>query len=157
MIDLIIFAVLMTIAFGAGRWNEKRHYKSIREREQRLIHIPVVTQKRWKATPKPDNVEVIKTGLVTGQVVMGVDSFRVFLGGILQFFGGRVKPYESLLDRARREAILRAKEKATKADLITNMRIETSVIGRGSVEIVAYATAVKFQQKSTENHPEAIF
>jgi uncharacterized protein YbjQ (UPF0145 family) len=66
--------------------------------------------------------------------------------------GGRLTSYESLLDRARREAILRMKESAilSGGKIIVNVRIETTSISKhsnslysiGSVEVVAYGTAV---------------
>ena len=71
--------------------------------------------------------------------------------------GGRIKSYESLLDRGRREAILRMKKAAAEldADVILNLRFETSGIGQvtrkkgsiGSFEVLAYGTAVKFKQQ----------
>jgi uncharacterized protein YbjQ (UPF0145 family) len=65
-------------------------------------------------------------------------------------FGGELRAYCSLLDRARREAILRMKAQYPDADLIVNLRIETSSISKGakntigSTEIFAYGTALKF-------------
>jgi uncharacterized protein YbjQ (UPF0145 family) len=61
-----------------------------------------------------------------------------------------VKSYESLVDRARREAILRMKEQAIErgAVVVTNVRIETSSISKGqgkaigSIEVLAYGTSV---------------
>jgi hypothetical protein len=59
-----------------------------------------------------------------------------------------MKPYETLLDRARREAVLRLKESCPGAVQIINLRIETSSISKGSknqigcVEVLAYATAI---------------
>jgi uncharacterized protein YbjQ (UPF0145 family) len=57
-----------------------------------------------------------------------------------------------LVDRARREAILRMKQQARNlgAGMIINMRLETSTIGRsankkkriGSIEAIAYGTAI---------------
>ena len=65
-------------------------------------------------------------------------------------FGGRVTSYETLLDRARREAILRMKEEAKElnAELVFNIKLETSSIYKGkgnsvgSVEVLAYGTAL---------------
>jgi len=62
-----------------------------------------------------------------------------------------MKAYESLVDRARREAILKVKQKAEEAgyNCIVNLRIETSSISKnakksvGSVEALAYATAIR--------------
>jgi len=67
---------------------------------------------------------------------------------LINIFGGRVSSYESLLDRGRREAILRMKESAKGASEIVNVRIETSSIskndnrGIGSIEVYAYGTAI---------------
>lgn len=60
-----------------------------------------------------------------------------------------------MVDRARREAILRMKDQAFGYDYVLNLRIETSTIGNaanqkgnvGSVEVLAYGTAVKVEKK----------
>ena len=85
-------------------------------------------------------------------MVVSNDYFKRLLAILRNFFGGRVKAYESLIDRARREAILRMKEEAKSkgAHMIVNLRLETSTIGRsankknsvGSIEALAYGTAV---------------
>ena len=56
--------------------------------------------------------------------------------------GGRVSAYESLVDRARREALLRMKGQARGALEVACTRITTSNLGPGSVEAIAYGTAV---------------
>jgi len=65
--------------------------------------------------------------------------------------GGEVRPYAKLIERARREAILRMKESQPDADLYINTRLETSNIssasgegGMGIVEVLAYGTAVHY-------------
>jgi len=63
--------------------------------------------------------------------------------------------YESLIDRGRREAILRMKQEARKlnADYVFNIKMETSSISKGggnsigSVEVLAYGTAVMIEKK----------
>lgn len=145
MVDLIIFISLLALGYGFGRYAEKRHYKSIISREKELSRIPVVAQRFPPLTTPPYKVE-----LVTGSVVISVDYFKRFLANLRNLIGGRVKSYESLLDRARREAILRMKEKADQlgAKMIFNIKLETSSIykGRrnsvGSVEVLAYGTAL---------------
>ena len=65
----------------------------------------------------------------------------------------RVYSYESLVDRARREALLRMKESIPGAKAIVNVRVETSTIGAtanargavGSVEALAYGTALFYR------------
>ena len=81
-------------------------------------------------------------------MVVSVDYFKRFIAGLYLFFGGRVTSYEPLLDRARREAILRMKESCPEAAQIINLRVETSLISKGaknkigSVELLAYGTAI---------------
>ena len=82
-----------------------------------------------------------------GGVVVASDYFKSFLAGLVNFFGGAVVSYESLIDRARREAMLRmkAEAKVLEAELIFNVKFETMTVGSGrtaSVEVLAYGTAL---------------
>ncbi len=150
MIDLIIFAILMTLGYVFGRYFEKQHYKSIIKRETQLRHIAAIASRIPPAPHSPD--EPI---LVTGSVVVSVDFFKRFLAALRTLVGGKVVSYESLLDRARREAILRMKAKASSlgATKIFNIKLETSSISKnargniGSVEVLAYGTAFKPQHQ----------
>lgn len=146
-LDLVIFLVLLVVGYGAGSMAERRHYRSIEEREQQLVRLAVVTAEGSFAEGR-----VAEAFLVNGSVVVSTDYFKRLLGVLRNVFGGRVRAYESLVDRARREAILRMKEQAHArgAQMIVNLRLETSTIGRsanqkkqiGSVEAMAYGTAV---------------
>ena len=145
MIDLIIFLTLLALGYGAGTWAEKRHYRSIFERESATINLPAVT---LKSVDIPEH-KIQSTQLVYGSAVISVDYFKRILASLRNIFGGKVKSYESLVDRARREAMLRMKEMAKDADVIVNMRIETASVGKqankkgvGCLEAIAYGTAV---------------
>lgn len=145
LISFGIFLVLMTIGYFSGKSAEKRHYQSILAREREFVNLPAVTLKRMD-----DERLVAEANLVSGSVVISVDYFKRFVAGLRNFFGGRMGAYESLVDRARREAILRMKEQAKRADIILNMRLETSTMNDGakntvsSIEVIAYGTAVKY-------------
>jgi len=86
--------------------------------------------------------------LAFGSVVVSIDYFKRIAATLRQFFGGRVTAYETLVDRGRREAILRLKESCPNAKQIINIRIETSSIYKGqgnqvgSIEVLAYGTAI---------------
>ena len=71
--------------------------------------------------------------LVTGSTVISVDYFKRFLAALRNLFGGRVTAYESLLDRARRESLLRMKEQAAAlgASMVFNVKYETASISKG--------------------------
>ncbi|MCP4215426.1 MAG: YbjQ family protein [bacterium] len=142
--------LIVIIALIIGTTVEKRHYRSIDRREKELA-IPLLNGKKY---PK-DNL-VTDCRLVSGSVVISYDHFKRFLAGLRQIFGGEIKSYVSLVDRGRREAVLRMKEKCPDADLIVNLRIETSSIakggrkgqGLGAVEVFAYGTALWYSGTS---------
>ena len=146
-LDLFLFLALMVLGYTAGSIAEKRHYKSIHRREKELVKLAVVTAEgRFREGAVKDSF------LVNGSTVVSNDYFKRLLAILRNIVGGRVKAYESLIDRSRREAILRMKEKARAegAHMIVNLRLETSTIGRsankknrvGSIETLAYGTAV---------------
>jgi uncharacterized protein YbjQ (UPF0145 family) len=143
MYDIGFFLLLLSVGFISGSIVEKRHYRSIQKREEELASLPTIMLKR------PLNEESIKScRLVNGSVVISIDFFKKFLASLINFFGGNISSYETLVDRARREAILRLKEDAIGASEIINLRIETSSITKnannsiGAVEVLAFGTAI---------------
>ena len=52
----------------------------------------------------------------SSRVVISLDHFKRFLAGLRALVGGRIRSYETLLDRARREALMRMKEAARDGD-----------------------------------------
>ena len=144
MVDLIVFVSLIVIGYVFGQTLEKRHYKSIEEREAQLVSLPATTQKR----PIGVVPEGVHSEMVEGACCISVDYFKQIAASLRQLFGGQVRSYETLVDRARREAILRLKEKASGASQIINLRLETSSITKGqkgqigAIEVHAYATAL---------------
>ena len=145
MIDLIIFLSLLALGYGAGTWAEKRHYRSIAKREMAMLNLPAVTLKSVDIPPH----KIRSARMVYGSAVVSVDYFKRVLASLRNIFGGQVKSYESLIDRARREALLRMKTDAGEATVIVNVRIETSAVGKqskrkkiGCLEAMAYGTAL---------------
>ena len=120
MYDLLILLSLLVLGYVAGTIAEKRHYRSIIEREQAFLRLPAVTM---KAATYPDD-QIKSAQLVYGSTVISIDYFKRILAGLRNIFGGTVKSYESLIDRARREAMLRMKEMSRNATIIVNVRIE---------------------------------
>lgn len=145
MLDLAIFISLLALGYGFGRFAELKHYKSIIKREKQFRSLPAIAVK----TP-PIMDESSDSRLVSGNVVISVDYFKRFISVLRNLVGGRVTSYESLIDRARREAILRMKEQAHQlnAKYVFNIKFETASIYKGqrqqigSVEVLAYGTAV---------------
>lgn len=149
MVQLLTFLVFLFLGLFVGRFNEYRHYKSIRERERATRRIKLDNLKKTHF----DSQNVTDQRLVIGSIVVSIDYFKLIAAGIKSIFGGKIKSIESLIDRGRREAILRMKETAIDFDLITNVKIETSSISKdlgrrsvGSIELIAYGTAVKYKK-----------
>ena len=150
--DLFIFLFLLCLGYIAGTITERRHYRSIAGREEQLLTLPVITAE-WRITDH----EVTRVELVSGSAVISIDYFKRLLAILRNLFGGRVSSYESLVDRARRGAILRMKEKAAEmqASIVVNLRLETAAIGNsanrkgqvGRVEAIAYGTAIVFVKR----------
>lgn len=151
IVNIGIPMVLLVVTYFIGGAIERRHYAEIREREYALRTLPAVTLR-----DPPEDWEIEGSGLVTGSVVISVDYFKRFLAGLRGLVGGRVKSYETLLDRARREAILRLKESAREAGYraVVNLRLETSRLASGrrdgkgtaGVEILAFGTGLTLRR-----------
>ncbi|GGW67596.1 YbjQ family protein [Alishewanella tabrizica] len=144
MIPFIGFLILLLLGYFFGKWAEQRHFQSINIREQQWVRLPN-SNNRELLIPMQ---QIDKAELVCGSVVISIDYFKRLLAILRSIVGGPVASYETLLDRARREALLRMKEQCTGAVQIINIRVETSSIhnaagnGIGSVELLAYGTAI---------------
>lgn len=144
MIDILIVFILLILGYVFGSMNERRHYKSIIEREQKYQELFIHN------TDKRASDQGTKSQLVMGSVVVSVDYFKRLVAGLRNIFGGKVSSYESLLDRGRREAMLRLQEQGAElgAVVIKNVRYETASISQnargsiGSIEVLAYGTAM---------------
>lgn len=138
---------LLLIGYVFGTLIERRHFASIRNREATHRRFPVTT---FEALP-PD-WQVRDCTLVSGNVVISLDHFKRLIASLRTLFGGRITTYEPLLDRARREALLRVIEQARRGgyDALINVRLETSHLantrgenGTAGIEILAFGTALR--------------
>ena len=149
--QIIFTLLLLGGTYLLGSHLERRHFADLRARETRHKDHPAMTLQTL-----PAGADVLEAALVAGNVVVSLDYFKRFLAGLRTIFGGRIRAYEPLLDRARREALLRMREDAIARgfDLVINVRIETSRLataarnGRGTagVEVLAFGTALKLAQ-----------
>jgi uncharacterized protein YbjQ (UPF0145 family) len=140
--------VLLLGGYFIGSAVEASHFRQLRARELRSRNLPVMTLREVPASWK-----VEEAMLVTGCCVISLDYFKRFVAGLRLIFGGRLGTYETLMDRARREAVLRLKESAFEAGYraIIGLRLETSQIAKGNrqnggtvgVEVLAFGTALR--------------
>jgi uncharacterized protein YbjQ (UPF0145 family) len=146
LINLGIFLTLVTLGFVFGRRIEAAHYAEIRRREAALVSLPVRAEAEMEdgSSPLPADPS-LETQIVSGNVVVANDYFKTFVASLKTIVGGRLTSYESLMDRARREAVLRMKEqaKAWGATEVLGMRLESTFVEALGLEVMAYGTAVR--------------
>jgi len=145
--DMVVANGLQVVSVGVlgwlvATWFERRHFKSMDEREIPLQGIKLTTAKRISSC-EPEGVT-----LLIGSVVVAHDYFRTLIIFFRRVIGGNIKPYEKLVERGRREALIRLKEEAELRgiDKVINVRFTTnSVAGRflHAIEMVAYGTGIK--------------
>ena len=154
MIELLIQfggpLLLIVFAYFVGSALESRHFASIIKREKELREFPVLT---FESLPK--DWKVGSSEMVTGSIVVSLDYFKRIIAGLRGLIGGRVKTYEPLLERARREAVLRMVEEARALGYhaVINVRLETSRLanstrdgkGTAGIEMLAFGTALRLR------------
>lgn len=133
-----IFLILFAVGWGFGRHVEQKHLIALDQEEQRLSYIQLESN---RFTP----VEAFGQ-LVSSNVVISHDYFKYVVASIQNFLGGRLTSYETVVDRARREAVIRLKQEAERlgATQVLGLRLQTTEMGMqgGMVEVFAYGTAI---------------
>ncbi len=147
IVSLGFTLILLIVGYTVGSWQEKKHFQSIRDREDSLRSLLVIPSRN----PPDYRARPYRTEFVCGSVVVAMDYFKTVAGSLVSMFGGRIRFYETLVERARREAVLRMKEEALarRAQMVFNVKFSTASIVKdktgkpgGSVEVIAYGTAV---------------
>lgn len=149
--DLLILIIALVLTFTTGSIIEKNHFKKIKAREKALLRQPLVSFDKKSYSHKKT---VKKVEMVTGEVVISGDYFKSFISAFRNIIGGRMVSYEALMERARREALLRMREKARGANIIVNTKIESTMINNPNdpqntlpqVAVIAYGTAITYGQ-----------
>lgn len=144
LIKLGVFLVLVTIGYWRGRRNEREHLRQLAAEEDAVADVLVFATRY-----PPPSAQVLDPLLVSGSAVIASDYFRFFVAGLRKIVGGNYRAYEQLLERGRRQAMVRLKQsaKARGANRVFNVRITTSRISnsRGGeatqVEVLAVGTA----------------
>jgi uncharacterized protein YbjQ (UPF0145 family) len=151
-LNLVIPPVMLLGAWISGGILERRHLKSLLLLESGSRDILAVT-----IEDLPPGWHVESCELVMGNVVISQDYFKRFVARFKGIFGGNIRVLEPLLERARREALIRMKgvAHARGYNTIINVRIETVALastrrngkGTAGVEILAFGTAISLTNK----------
>lgn len=142
LINYAPLIVLFVVGWFFGARHERQHLARLLIAEKELAHIVVSTERFYQ----PKMAMGSEGELVLGSVVIAQDYFKMVIARIMSLFGLNLTTYETLLDRARREAVVRMRTQAQAKGYnhIYGLRLEVSNINQlGSmVEAIAYGTAV---------------
>ncbi len=151
-LSLVIAPVMLLGAWISGSIVERRHLKNLLLLESGSRDLLAVT-----IEDLPPHWHVESCELVMGNVVISLDYFKRFAAGIKGIFGGNIRAFEPLLERARREALIRMKgvAQARGYDTVINVRLETATMassrgdgkGTAGIEILAYGTAISLSNE----------
>ena len=146
LINFGVLALMLVLGLVVGGYSERRHLRSLAERAANNGDFLISQLKSFPdAVPGP-----APPMLIIGEAVVATDYLKSFLARLRKIFGGEVRSYQSLLTRARGEALQRIVEQAQKHgfNAICNVRYETADVGGNSsmrrvatVAILASATA----------------
>jgi uncharacterized protein YbjQ (UPF0145 family) len=96
----------------------------------------------------PGKMIVDHFGLVTGSTVRSKHFGKDIFAGLKNIVGGELKAYTELMEESREEAVSRMIANAQKlgANAVISMRFGTSDVAQGAAEVLAYGTAVRYQE-----------
>jgi uncharacterized protein YbjQ (UPF0145 family) len=147
IIQIVVFLVLLAIGVFAGRANERKHFRELEEAERALDDIVASSSSEAAERGAP-----VRGTLVVGSVVIAEDYFKRVAASLKSLIGGNLRSYETLLERGRREAVVRMKKEARRlgATHVVNVRFETASLSEDwsgrrpmfSAELIAYGTAL---------------
>jgi len=127
VVPLSFVAIFLALGFFIGGWRERSHIKNLDDREANngdfLISQIKTCVGATSGGPEPT--------MLVGEAVIGSDYLKTFLGKLRNIFGGEVLSYQTLLERARREALQRIVEQATASgyNAVCNVRFQNADVG----------------------------
>lgn len=145
--DAMLFNLLQAVVIGATGWlvaalAERRHVAAMTARERDLAEVHITASKSFPPAERDH------TMMLVGSVVITHDYWRTLVIFIRTLLGGNIQPYERLVQRGRREALIRLKEEAhlRGMDRVVNVRFLGNRISAGplkAVEMVAFGTGIR--------------
>ncbi|MGA1793282.1 MAG: YbjQ family protein [Thermoplasmatota archaeon] len=142
---VIVPLALFVVPMITGQIIERKHFKELEAREAEIRRKVLVHNRRTPVITRPARMTV-----VAGEVCIGADRFKTWLAGFRQLVGGRMGSLSPVVERARREALLRALESAAKEGYteVGNLRYTTANLKWNApkqkellISVMAYGTA----------------
>lgn len=120
-------AAVLFVGWLAGHLSETKHERSLAAREGALKDIETTDLRNPPGFAGAEG----PCSLVSGEAVVASDTFKTWVFGLKNIVGGESKTFTRLFDRARREALLRMKERARElgCNAVCNVRFDSADIG----------------------------
>ena len=120
-------AVVLFVGWFVGHLSETKHERSLAEREEALKDVETTDMRNPPGFAGAEG----PCSLVSGEAVVASDTFKSWVFGFKNIVGGESKTFTRLFDRARREALLRMKERARElgCNAVCNVRFDSADIG----------------------------
>ncbi len=134
LIDALPFLALLAVGFLAGRIAERRHVARLAAQERDMVSMLVTDLRSFPgAAGGRGATDPI---LVIGEAVVATDYFKSFAARLRKILGGELRSYQTLMERARRQAMVNMLRGARDAgyDAVCNVRMETADIGGAGME-----------------------
>lgn len=148
ILNLAVPAILLLAGWSIGYITEKRHLARLDEAEHALADVAVHDLKSFPG------ISGAGAEIVIAETVIAADYFKSFVARIRNILGGELRSYRSLVERTRRQAVVRLREQARSAgySAVANIRLECPSIsldktGKGAVmvSVLAWGTAYHAQ------------
>ncbi|MGA1820059.1 MAG: YbjQ family protein [Thermoplasmatota archaeon] len=142
---IIVPLVFFVVPMITGQMIERKHFRELEAREAEIRKKVLVHNRKTPVMKKPARMTI-----VAGEVCMGADRFKTWLAGFRQLVGGRMGSLSPVVERARREALLRALESAAEQGYteVGNLRYTTANLKWNApkqkdllISVMAYGTA----------------
>ena len=152
LIQIIWQTIMLPVGLIFGGMAERKHRRELDARE--AGNRVRLDNRKHVADPET----VLSSHMISGQVVIATDYWKSFVTKLRNLVGGEMGAAHAMMDRGRREALMRLRENAARqgAAEVWNVRLEFSNIammrgrqGAMQVEIFAYGTAVVRQPQAT--------
>ena len=146
---------LILLAMTVGGYNERTHVNSLEQRESETADMVVSQLKSFPgfiSSDKPPKMFISET-------IISAHYVKMILVSIRNLFGGEVKSFRVIMERARRESVLRVLEQARQEgyNAVCNIRLDSVDINGAATRkqskmalgsIMASGTAYIAQPKS---------
>ena len=120
-------AAVLFVGWLVGHLSETKHERSLAAREEALKDVETTDLRNPPGFAGAEG----PCSLVSGEAVVASDTFKTWVFGLKNIVGGESKTFTRLFDRARREALLRMKERARElgCNAVCNVRFDSADIG----------------------------